>query len=213
MSKVTDLLEYEKWELPQVSRSDLENNGTTAEKLELLQRQAYEESYEAGYKKGFKVGENKAYKDKINEIDRNNASLTSIVELLTEPLKNLDDEVVEQLADLSISIAKQVIRRELHTEQGEIIAIVREAMIALPASTRKIVLNTHPDDAVLVRNAFSLDGDVDSNELRWKLIEDPLITRGGCKLSGENSRIDATVEARINRVINTLLGGERESDE
>ena len=112
-----------------------------------------------------------------------------------------------------MSVAKQIVRRELHTEQGEIVGIVREAMNALPASTRKIILNIHPDDAELIRNAFSLGQENESDELRWKVVEDPMITRGGCKISSENSRVDATVEARLNRVISTLLGGERESDE
>ena len=98
-------------------------------------------------------------------------------------------------------------------EEGEIVGIVREAMTALPASTRKIILNIHPDDAELVRNAFSLNDETESEELRWKLLEDPMLTRGGCKISSENSSIDATVEGRLNRIINTLLGGERESDE
>jgi len=205
----TETIEYERWQLPQVSHSDISLHGTTAEKLELLQKQAYEEGYKAGYK----VGEKKAYEEKKQELTANNNALSSIIELLTEPLKEIDDEIVQQLADLSMVVAKQVVRRELHTEQGEIVGIVREAMTALPASTRKIILNIHPDDSELIRNAFSLGQEDDSDELRWKLVEDPMVSRGGCKLASENSRIDATVEARLNRVISTLLGGERESDD
>jgi len=205
----TEATEYERWQLPQVSHSDISLHGTTAEKLELLQKQAYEEGYNAGYK----LGEKKAYEEKKQELTANNNALSSIIELLTEPLKEIDDEIVQQLADLSMVVAKQVVRRELHTEQGEIVGIVREAMTALPASTRKIILNIHPDDSELIRNAFSLGQEDDSDELRWKLVEDPMVSRGGCKLASENSRIDATVEARLNRVISTLLGGERESDD
>ena len=204
MSSSVTKKDYERWHLPKVSNSDITLHGTTAEKLELIQKQAYEE--------GFRRGESKAYNEKKQELTSNINSLRSIIELLTEPLKDIDAEIVEQLADLSMVVAKQVIRRELHTEQGEIVGIVREAMTALPASTRKIILNIHPDDSELIRNAFSLGQDDDSDELRWKLVEDPMITRGGCILSSKNSRIDATVEARLNRVISTLLGGERESD-
>lgn len=150
---------------------------------------------------------------KNKKLEKNAASLRSIIELLSEPLKELDDGIVNQLSQLSMTVAKQVVRRELHTEEGEIVGIVREAMTALPASSRKIILNIHPDDAELVRNAFSLNDETESEELRWKLIEDPMLTRGGCKISSENSSIDATVEGRLNRIINTLLGGERESDE
>lgn len=201
-SKVLEPESYERWELPRVSGPRVST--ATAKELETIQKQAYDEAYAIGQKEG--------YQQKIQELETQTQTLRSIIEMLSEPLKEMDDEVVNQLAQLSMTVAKQVVRRELHTEEGEIVGIVREAMNALPASTRKITLNIHPDDSELIRNAFSLGGEDDSDELRWKLIEDPMISRGGCKISSENSRIDATVEARLNRVINTLLGGERESD-
>lgn len=200
--KSEDLTAYKRWELPIVNDP---NGTTTAKELQSIQKQAYDEGFELGQKQGFEK--------KKHELETNSETLCSIIELLSEPLKNLDDDVVNQLAELSMIVAKQVVRRELHTEQGEIVGIVREAMSALPASTRKIILNIHPDDGELVRNAFSLGQQDESDELRWKVVEDPMITRGGCKISSENSRVDATVEARLNRVISTLLGGERESDE
>lgn len=199
-----DLTVYERWELPQVN-DPFSSSPATAEELESIQKQAYKE--------GFALGKKEGYEQKKQELEDSATSLRSIIELLTDPLKNIDNEVVEQLSQLSMSVAKQIVRRELHTEQGEIVGIVREAMNALPASTRKIILNIHPDDAELIRNAFSLGQENESDELRWKVVEDPMITRGGCKISSENSRVDATVEARLNRVISTLLGGERESDE
>ena len=197
---------YERWELPEVNDPAENNNkAATAKELQTIQQQAYDE--------GFALGKKEAFEQTKQELEINAASIRSIIEMLSEPLKELDDDIVHQLSELSMVVAKQVIRRELHTEQGEIVGIVREAMNALPASTRKITLNIHPEDAELVRNAFSLGDESESDELRWKIIEDPMITRGGCKIFSENSRIDATVDARLNRVISTLLGGERESDE
>lgn len=199
-----DQTAYERWELPLVNGPKV----SSAAELESIQQAAYKEGYASGQTKG--------YNEKKQELENAIASFSSIIETLTDPLKELDDDVVNQLAQLSMTVAKQVVRRELHTEEGEIVGIVREAMTALPASTRKIILNIHPDDGELIRSAFSLGGDgnkTDADELRWKVIEDPMITRGGCKITSENSRIDASVEGRLNRIINTLLGGERESDE
>jgi len=200
-----NLTAYEKWELPLVSDPARPKETVTAEKLESIQQQAYDEGFALGKKEGFEQTK--------SVLEKNSAALASIIELLSEPLKELDDEMVEQMVQLSILIAKQVVRRELHTDQGEIVGIVREAMSALPASTRKVTLNIHPEDSELVRKAFSLGDDNESDELRWKLIEDPLVTRGGCMINSDNSRIDATVEGRLNRIISTLLGGERETDE
>lgn len=199
-----DLTAYERWELPLVN-GKVVSSVATAKELESIQKQAYDEGFALGQKEGFE--------QKKQELEIQITSLRSIIELLSEPLKELDNEIVNQLSHLSMTVAKQVVRRELHTDEGEIVAIVREAMNALPASSRKIILNIHPDDADLIRKAFSLGDEDDSDEQRWKVVEDPMISRGGCIISSENSRIDATVEARLNRIISTLLGGERESDE
>lgn len=196
-----DLTAYERWELPLVSGP---LSASTVNELESIQKQAYKEGFELGQKEGFEQTKHK--------MESNAAALQSIIDVLSEPLKEMDDDVVNQLAQLSMTVAKQVVRRELHTEEGEIVGVVREAMSALPASTRKITLNIHPDDAELIRSSFSLGNDSDADELRWRVIEDPMITRGGCKISSEYSAIDATVEGRLNRIISTLLGDERESD-
>ena len=156
---------YDRWELPSVNGS-----GATAKELQSIQQQAYNEGFALGQKDGFE--------QKKQELEMNAATMRSIIEILSDPLKDMDDNIVHQLSELSMAVAKQVIRRELHTEQGEIVGIVREAMNALPATTRKITLNIHPEDAVLVRNAFSLGDDDASDELRWKVIEDPIISRG-----------------------------------
>ncbi len=200
-----DLTAYERWELPLVNGETASSSNATAKELETIQQQAYQE--------GFALGQKEGHEQKTQELEQKLVTLNSIIELLSEPLKELDDEIVEQLSHLSMAVAKQVVRRELHTEEGEIVGIVREAMSALPASTRKIILNIHPDDSELIRTAFSLSDVSETDEQRWKVIEDPMISRGGCKISSENSTIDATVEARLNRVISTLMGGERESDE
>lgn len=204
-SKVADadkLTAYERWELPLVNGPTV---SSTAAELESIQEQAYKEGYASG--------QNKGYEEKKRELENIITAFHMVMDTMTAPLKELDDEVVNQMTQLSLAVAKQVVRRELHTEEGEIVGIVREAMNALPASTRKITLHIHPEDAELIRQAFSLGSENESDELLWRLAEDPLITRGGCKISSENSRIDATVEGRLNRIINNLLGGERESDE
>ena len=201
-----DLTAYERWELPLVNGEAESSSNATAKELETIQQQA-------AYEEGFARGQKEGHEQKAEELQQKLATLHSIIELLSEPLKEIDDEIIDQLSHLSMAVARQVIRRELHAEEGEIVGIVREAMSALPASSRKIILKIHPDDSELIRSAFSLSEVDETDEQRWKVVEDPMISRGGCKISSENSTIDATVEARLNRVITTLMGGERESDE
>jgi flagellar assembly protein FliH len=107
-----------------------------------------------------------------------------------------------------MGIATQIIRREIKLDPGQVIAAVREAIKVLPLSSQKISLHLHPEDVELVRSALSLD----EISPAWKIVENPLITRGGCKVDTEVSHINATVENRLAAVITTLFGGEREHD-
>lgn len=199
-----DLTAYERWELPLVKGRNI-SSVSTAKELETIQSQAYQEGFTLGQKEGYAQAE--------NEVETSSQSLLSILQLMTEPLNNFDDDIVEQLGHLSMLVAKQIIRRELHTDESEVVGIVREVMKSLPASSRQVVLQLNPDDAEIVRNAFSMGKESESEENSWKIVEDPLLMRGGCKVTSENSRIDATVESQLNHVITTLFGGERETDD
>jgi len=197
-----DESEVKPWKLPDVSSSTDYHGPLTAGQIEELQKQAYEEGFERGRQDGLKAGE--------QEAQRQLQQLASILELFNKPLQELDDKVVEQLVDLTTIIARQVIRRELRADPGQIIAVVRECIKNLPITSRKVSIFLHPDDAMLVRGAFSIDENVDQS---WQIIDDPVLTRGGCRIEAENSKIDATVEQQLNRVIANLLGGEREQDD
>jgi len=113
------------------------------------------------------------------------------------------------LVNLAIGIATQVVRREIKIDPGQIIAVIREAVNALPLASQKLTLQMHPEDVILVKNSLALD-DVSSP---WNIVEDPLITRGGCKVKTETSNIDSTVENRLAIIVATVLGGEREEDQ
>ncbi|MGD8784243.1 MAG: flagellar assembly protein FliH [Thioalkalispiraceae bacterium] len=197
-----DESEVTPWRLPEVGTSADYQGPLTAGQIEQLQKQAYEEGFERGRKDGLKAGE--------QEAQQQLQQLASILDVFTDPLKELDDKVVQQLVDLTTIIAGQVIRRELRADPGQIIAVVRECIKNLPVTSRKVSIFLHPDDAMLVRGAFSIDESVDQS---WQIIDDPVLTRGGCRIEAENSKIDATVEQQLNRVIANLLGGEREQDD
>ncbi|MCW9024466.1 MAG: flagellar assembly protein FliH [Gammaproteobacteria bacterium] len=203
-------VEFERWELPDVSSgSNSSRPGhLTAAKLEEIEQQAYEEGLAKGYEEGLAKG----LKEGETEIQAKSEQLQQLMESLVLPFQDLDDEVVEQTATLAIAISRQLIRRELHTEPDQVVGIVREGLTALPVSARRIRVYLHPEDAELVRKILSLHDENDDELQTWRIIEEPLMSRGGCKINAENSTIDATVETRLQRVITTIMGGVRADD-
>ena len=176
-------------------------NGLTREQQARISQQAYEKSYAKGYMEGLAKGQ-KEMREQLEHIP-------TILAALAMPLPDVDNQVVDELAQLSMAVVKQMVRRELKISPGEIVAVVREALSLLPATPAEITLELHPDDATLIRDTLTST----SKELSWKIIEDPLLTRGGCRVLTNTSRIDASVEKRMNAIIAEVMGGERLIDE
>lgn len=224
------------WDLPIVSegkattiKSKTEILLPTAEDIEEIQAQAYKEAYdeafekarlegiaqgkEEGFKQGFEEGKAEGFQSGLSEgqkvIDEKSSQFSAIMSTLSNPLEKLDNEVEEELVTLAMLVARQLIRRELKLDPSHVIAAIRQAVEILPVATQKIVVFLHPDDATLVRESLSL---ADEDEQRWKIVEDPMLARGGCKVETKFSRIDASIETRINSVITQVIGGERGTD-
>jgi len=211
------------WRLPDVPKSgEMVGNPSssmpqlTVNEIESMQKQAYDEAFaqgkdegfQQGFKQGLKDGAKKGYEDNVELLNQNANEFISLMESLSEPFKTLDEEVENELVKLTIAIATQIIRREIKLDPGQVIAAVREAINVLPLSSQKIMLYLHPEDAGLVRSVLSLD----EMSTPWGITEDPLITRGGCRVDTDVSHVNATVENRLAAVVATLLGGERERD-
>lgn len=175
-------------------------NITHREQQEKIRQQSYEKSYAKGYMEGLAQGQ--------REIKEQVQRLNSLMASLAMPLPDLDNQVVDELVQLSMAVVRQMVRRELKISPGEIVAVVREALGLLPIAAAEITLELHPEDAKIIRdNLVHPD-----SEPGWKIVEDPLLTRGGCRVLTNTSRIDATVEKRMNTVIAEVMGGERKVD-
>lgn len=174
----------------------------TAGDLEKLQQQAMQEAsakgYQEGLAKGLKAAEAELAK-KLNMLD-------SVVRSLAAPFEEFDGRVENEMAALAIQIARQLVRRELKMDSGQVVSVVKEALSALPSSSQNIRLFLHPEDAEIVRSAFSIES---ADESRWSIVNDPVVSRGGCRVMTDASTIDASVENRLATIIAQALGDER----
>jgi flagellar assembly protein FliH len=131
--------------------------------------------------------------------------LDSILQLLSQPLTQLDSEVEKELLHLTLTVGKQLARRELRVDPAQVIGIIRESLSQLPASARNVRVHLHPEDAATVRERLAEP----TNERAWVIVEDPTLTRGGCVVRTETSQIDVRLESRVSAVIANALGDER----
>jgi flagellar assembly protein FliH len=191
------------WVLPPVDGPVVGAHRRRAD-LDAIERQAWEEGFEAGRKAGVDAGQQQIAKliaEQKQRLDR----FTSLCTLQSAPLAELDESVVQQMAVLASAIARQVVRRELTIQPEQIIGVVRETLALLPSTARNVRVFLHPEDAALVNERLAET----QTERAWTLVEDPMLSRGGCRIQSENSSIDARVEARLSAAIGAALGDAR----
>jgi len=188
--------------------SSVEGSGSllTADQLEQLQKAAYDEGFEQGKKEGFDYGHKEALSQGQVKLSEMANRFDGLMTLLDRPLQQLDDQVERELVEMVISMVRQLVRREVRTDPEQIIGVVREALSILPVSSRGIRVALHPEDATLVRSIYEMS----ENELGWKVVEDPVLARGGCRIVTDSSQVDATLESRLASLIAPLLGDERD---
>ena len=197
----------EKWRAPVMdadpsrvvrNREESEASIPTAEDIDQWRKQAEEEGFQQGLVRA------------QQESEALQQRLLRLIDFFEHPLQSLNEDIEHQLTQLAVTLAQQLVRRELKIEPGEIIGLIRDSVKLLPGNTRNISILLHPEDAKLVRNALSLDSSDDEHS--WKLVEDPMITRGGCEIKAPPSAINATLENRLSELAASVLGGEREQD-
>lgn len=192
--------QFKRWQVPDVSPGQAggHNRYITAVQLEKIQKQAYEEAYARGLREGIAAGQTQ-----VKEKARRFVTLAGALE---RPLKEGGEALESELLQLCLTIARQIVRRELHLDPGQIVAVIREAVAALPVSTQTIQIRLHPDDGAVVRAVVAES----QEEVTWKLIDDPSLNRGDCRILTEYSQIDGTLESRLAAIAAKLAGDERE---
>jgi len=137
---------YQRWELPNMqsphgAKARVEEvaeatvQPLTAEQLEQIQQEAYREGFELGKKEGRDAGQ--------QEIKKAVANLGRVIDAFSNPLQEVDARVEQELVALALAVARQIIRRELKTDPGQVIAVVREALAALPSASRRVQIALH----------------------------------------------------------------------
>lgn len=194
--------------------------GPTPEELERLREAARQEGFEQGRREGYEVGhaegreaghregEARGRKSGERAMRPQIKALEQLLQGLSTPYAELDETMEQELVQLAMAVARHLVRRELRTDPSAVVAVLREALGALPSADRKVRLYLHPQDARVVRDALQ----VEELNRPWSVVEDPTLSRGGVRVETDTSRVDATLETRLNAVIASVWGGERRGD-
>lgn len=188
------LHDVQRWTMPVVEQPVARSASSrpTVAELEAIGEQARHEGHEQGLAEGRKAAR--------AELDRQLQQLRALCGAMARPLADVDTAVERQLAELAMLVARGVLQAELRLHPEHLLKIVRKAIGALPAATARIDIIVHPQSAALLR-----DGLTEAAERGWRIVEDPQLKPGDCRIAGADSRVDASIETRLAAMIDAAL--------
>lgn len=168
----------------------------TAEELERIHQQAAQEGFQLGRDEGYRAGY--AAGKKAAEADR--AVLRELSEALDRERIRQDEAVAQEILQLALTVARQILRTTVQIQEGRVVEIIREAMGALPSLNGHLRIAVHPDDAEAVHKFM----EVEHAQFTFKILPDPRIERGGFRLDSNHSEVDGELPTRWREIVDCL---------
>jgi flagellar assembly protein FliH len=167
--------------------------------VEQAQRRAeLEQAREQAYREGLEAGRREA--QALAQTQR--AEVQTLVAGVNELMQNFEQTLANDVLSIALELSKLILRQGVRVHPEAVLPVVREAIGNLPGMTEQTVIVLHPSDAALFREFAANEPAL--AQLPWKLVEDPQLERGGCRLETPSTEIDATLETRWRRVIASL---------
>jgi flagellar assembly protein FliH len=131
------------------------------------------------------------------------------LEALTDKLNQFYDKLFaghkEEIARLSVEIARKILARQVQNGDYEIESIVREALTNAP-TRQEVVVHLNPEDIILCQKAQQDEPNGDLAGI--KLISDPNIGRAECLLETPKGIVESLIDENLERIGNALKTAE-----
>lgn len=181
------------------------------EGFNLGKTEGFEKGFEEGYKEGLKTGEKKAkenllsleeglkkeYRSKLEKLDK-------LLKLLEEEKKKLVLNLDREVLSLALLIAKKLVLKEVKTDETLTLNLIREALNYL-AEGIEIKIKVNPEEMNYLEKEILKELKSSSKVI---LESDPNVTKGGVFIETSLGVIDATLEKRWEKLLDTLFNHE-----
>ncbi len=160
---------------------------------------ARQQGYQDGYRDGLVALE--SFKESF--ATQTSGQMARVLQALDDDLGRLEQLMAASVARVATELARQVVRSELAMRPALVAQVAREAVNAVLTSARHITVLVHPDDHSLVAR-----GSEEALAARGaRLLAQPLVARGGCRIESDAGVIDAQVATRWAQATQALGSG------
>lgn len=166
----------------------------TAEELEAIEHRAQEDGYQVGLAAGKLAA--------ASDVERLRALLSD----LSDACKAAESALAEDVVELALVVARQMIRDALHADRTLLLPAIREAIAGLPQVNGAARLMLNPDDLNAVSGLLAGELSADS----WRLIPDSSLSSGNCRIEASNATVNLMLAERWSNILQVLGKNNRE---
>jgi flagellar assembly protein FliH len=200
------LTAYQRWELATVENTsplqpgrrgaEVAVNLPTAEDLQRIQQDAWQEGNELGLKEGREKGYQEGIKAAQDYIQR----LAHLVEALDGGRMLQEEAIAREILNLALMVARQILRTTVEVKEGVVVAAIKDAFASLPSLTGHLRVVVNPADAGDIRRWLSAD----HSHIVCKVQEDPGMARGSFRFENDHSILHGELAERWRAVVESL---------
>jgi flagellar assembly protein FliH len=150
--------------------------------------------------KGFAEGREAGYAEGMKAARAMAERMTRLAEAFDAALRQSETALAQDVLDLSLAVARQIVRTNLAVRPELLLAVISEAMAMVPSHHGHPTLVLHPADAAMLHEALGQQ----MAHTGWRVVEDGALQRGDLRVESTNSELDATLKARWAAVVDAI---------
>jgi flagellar assembly protein FliH len=164
------------------------------------------QGYEAGLAEGRGAGRDAALEEYRQRLADATAALACADSELAKARNELQAQVLDDCVELALAVARRIIKTQVQLDP-QVLSANLDAAVKLVIGSKRLRIAFHPHDQATVNEAIA-HLKLSYPELEGaKLIEDPALSRGGCRIYTEHGLVDADIAAQLDRLIEQIRPG------
>jgi flagellar assembly protein FliH len=148
-----------------------------------------------GHAEGVKVGQRAGLVEGRREALARFESMAPTMDALVAAVERFQDDyqsaLRKEVVDLVAKVARQVIRCELALQPVQLLTLVDETLAAMPRGNEQVEVSLNPEELQRIRELDPI------RAARWKLVPDPTLEPGECRVRAGAREADAGCRQRL----------------
>lgn len=173
--------------------------------------QGHKDGFDKGMAEGYEAGQQKGLMEMRQQMVAEQQRFQKLAQALLQPLAEQDDDIERLLVKAICTLTESVVQRELMMDSSQIVTLVKAAVNALPVGSKNLRVCLNPDDLAAVETY------AEEQQLDWQFVGDNQLAPGGCRIETIESRVDFSVEKRLQNLlkqfVNKQLASNNDDDE